>query len=111
MNDSGITHRRVQVDKDGARDVFAAAGLSEESVIRTGIASILSNLCIDGSIMFETVLEEVTVCLALLLDFAQQFEVIDDATEGKNGGEDVQLPSTVTQLSTSLADVKMANLE
>lgn len=32
------------------------------------------------------------------------------ARRRENGGEDVQLPSTVTQLGTSLADVKMANL-
>lgn len=75
------TYRRVQVDKDGARNVFAAAGLSEESVVRTGIASILSSLCVNCSIGLETVLKEVTVCLALLLDLAQQLEIADGATE------------------------------
>lgn len=58
------TYRRVQVDKDGARNIFAAAGLSEESIVGTGIASILGSLCINCSIGLETVLKEITVCVA-----------------------------------------------
>lgn len=65
------TYRWVQVNKDGARHIFAAAGLSEESVVRTGIASIFGSLGVDCSIRLETVLKEIAVCLALLLDFAQ----------------------------------------
>lgn len=62
------TYRGVQVDEDGARNIFAATCLGEESIVRTGIASILGSFCVNCSIVLETVLKEITVCLPLLSD-------------------------------------------
>lgn len=62
----GYTYRRVQVDEDGARNIFAAAGLGEESVVGTSITSIFSSLCVDGSIGLKAMLEEITVCVRYL---------------------------------------------
>src|SRR4051794_6751796 len=34
------THRWIEIDEDGARDIFAAAGLGEEGLERAGLANV-----------------------------------------------------------------------
>jgi len=74
-----IDRRRVEVDKDGPRDVFAIARLVEEGLEGATLGDVLG-IGIRASVSCETVLEK------------------------------VQLPSAVTQLGTSLAQVDVKNL-
>ena len=53
-----VDRRRVEVNKDGPRDVFAVARLGEESFERTSIADVLG-IRIRAAVGSETVLEEV----------------------------------------------------
>lgn len=55
----GATHRRVKVDEDGAGDIFAAAGLSEEGFERATLANLIDRLGIQTTIRLEAVFEQV----------------------------------------------------
>lgn len=52
------TYRRVQVNEDGTRDVFAAAGLSEEGLVGSALAEFL-RIGVGATIRQKAVLEEV----------------------------------------------------
>jgi hypothetical protein len=58
MNSPGWAYRRVQIDKDGAGDVFSAAGLREESLERATLCLVL-RIGVGTSIGLETMLEEI----------------------------------------------------
>lgn len=92
-----ITHRGVQVDEDGARHVFAAAGLGEESLERAALADLVGVFGVNAAIGLEAMLEQVPAMVGHL------------PRKGRSGAE-LQLPGAVTQLSTGLADVKVADL-
>ncbi len=53
-----VNGRRVQVDEEGTGDVFAAAGLGEERLVRAAIKDIL-RVRIRATIRSETMLEKV----------------------------------------------------
>ena len=55
------TYRGVQVDKDGTGNVFAAAGLGEEGLVRAILTKVLG-LGVGATVGEEAVLEEVTEC-------------------------------------------------
>lgn len=57
-----VDRGRVEIDEDGTRHIFAAAGLGEESLERATLADILG-LRVRATISSETVLEEVTELL------------------------------------------------
>lgn len=101
------THRRVQIDEDGAGNVFAAAGLGEEGLEGTSVANV-TGIGVRTTVSLEAMLEQVpegqsSVWIIIFLRIAGG---------GLRGGEeiDVQLPGAVSQLGTSLADVKVADL-
>ncbi len=50
----------VEIDEDGARDVFAIAGLSEEGLVRAGVTEVL-RIGVRTAISGETVLKQVPV--------------------------------------------------
>lgn len=94
------TYRGVQVDKDGTGNVFAAVGLSEEGLVRTILSEILG-FGVGATVRKETVLEEVTESIA---------SAVERSSWEECRSSHVQLPGAVTQLGTSLADVKVADL-
>lgn len=56
-----ITHRRVKVDKDGARDVFALVGFSKKSLIRAALAISLSIIGIYMALGRQALLQQITI--------------------------------------------------
>lgn len=56
-----VTHRRVKVNKDGARDVFAIVGLREKRLVRAVLLAFGGNIGIYMAIGHQAVLEQVTV--------------------------------------------------
>jgi hypothetical protein len=58
---SPITHRRVKVDKDGARDEFAIAKLGENCFIRFVLVDVRNGIAIDKAISRQAVLEQITI--------------------------------------------------
>lgn len=100
------THRRVKIDEDGARDVFAVAGFGEEGFERTALANLIGDLWIKTTIGLEAVLEQVPG-----KDRRLVHELLVGDSSFTKSGENIQFPGAVTQLGTSLADVKMADLE
>lgn len=71
---------RIEVAEDGARHVFAAAGLAEESLEGARVTDVLGDVFVGLSVGAQAVLEE------------------------------VQLPGTVAKLAARLAEVKMEDL-
>ena len=57
------TYRGIQIDKYGTGNVFAAAGLGKEGLIRTILSEILG-LGVGAAVGEEAVLEEVTESIA-----------------------------------------------
>jgi hypothetical protein len=53
-------HRRVKIDEDGTRNIFAIAGLSEEGLEGTRLADIFG-IRIRTTVSLQTVLEKVSV--------------------------------------------------
>jgi hypothetical protein len=93
------TYRRVQVDEDGARDVFAAASLREEGLERAALVELL-RIGVRTTVSLEAVLKEVPEEAALAVELR----------DGRAELEDVQLPGAVAELGTGLADVEVADL-
>ena len=56
------THRGVEVDEDGARHVFAAAGLGEEGLEGARLANVLG-IRIEFTVDLEAMLQEVAVAV------------------------------------------------
>lgn len=56
----GSTHRRVEIDKDGTRNIFAAAGFREEGFERTTLAKVTS-FRVHATVRLQTVLQKVPV--------------------------------------------------
>ena len=56
---TGSTHRRVKIDENRAGDVFAAAGLSEEGLVRATLADLVDSLLVNSTVGLEAVLEQV----------------------------------------------------
>ena len=54
------TYRRVQIDEDGARDIFAISSLSEEGLEGPLLANVAC-VRVNTAICFEAVLEEIPV--------------------------------------------------
>ena len=63
------TYRGVQVNEDGAGDVFAAAGLGEEGLVRTILAKFL-RVGVGATIRQQAVLEEVTEAMVSVMEQA-----------------------------------------
>lgn len=55
-----ITYRRVEVHKNRAGNIFAAAGLGEEGVVGATGANLVGDLGVVTTVGLETVLEQVT---------------------------------------------------
>jgi hypothetical protein len=102
----GLLYRRVQINEDRAGDIFAVARLGKEGLKRTTLVDFLALLGIQATIRAQTVLKEIPELLTQRDD--ECFEA--NGQVWVKSGEDLQLPSTITKLSTSLADVKMADL-
>ena len=92
-----VNWRWVEINEDGSWDVFAAAGLAEEGVVRTAVTKILG-IWVRTSIWKKTVLEKVTTTSSTLT-ISIKYHAYS------------QFPSSVTKLDTSLADVKVQNLK
>jgi hypothetical protein len=58
---SPVTHRRVKVDKDGARDEFAIAKLGENCFIRVVLVDVRNDIGIDKAVSRQAVLEQITI--------------------------------------------------
>lgn len=56
---TGSTHRRVKIDENRAGDVFAAAGLSEEGLVRATLADLVDSLLVNSTVGLQAVLEQV----------------------------------------------------
>ena len=97
-----INRRGVEIDEERARDMLSTTGLSEEGLEGAGIANVLG-VRVGTTISTKAMLQEVAVMVEsvrrnVMLRVGALFRV------------DVQLPSRVTQLGTSLADVEVKNL-
>lgn len=92
-----VDRGRVEIDEERPRDVFAVAGLGEESLVRPSVADLLV-VGIRASIGSETVLKEVPR------------PEVSRETQRNKSGVDSQFPGTVTELGTSLAQMEMKNL-
>ena len=95
-----VNRRRVQVDEDGTRHVFAAAGLGEEGLVGATLAELL-RIGVGTTIGQQAVLEEVPEVIVSVLTVGFGAHAVRD---------NVQLPGAVAQLCASLADVKVADL-
>lgn len=91
-------YRRVQVDEDGARDVFAAAGLGEEGLEGAALGISLA-LRVGATIGLEAVLQEVASAAVSVAKKLEWMEL-----------DFIQLPGAVAELDTGLADVDVADL-
>jgi hypothetical protein len=89
----------VEIHEDRSRHVFSIAGLCEDSVEFTGFVDIL-RIWVGTTILLETMLEKVS-----------KLPVSPHFLHAQLTATDLQFPSTVTELSTSLTDMKMKNLE
>lgn len=94
-----IDRAGVQVDEDGSGDVFAGTGLREDGI---ELAAVMEGLGIriGAAILLETVLEEVAA------------EGVRDQYIGymSRCQDNVQLPGTISELGSGLADVEVKNL-
>jgi hypothetical protein len=63
-----VNWRWIQVDKDGTRNVFAAASLVEEGLVRAALAKLL-RIGVGATIGEQTVLEEVPEVVVSVLDY------------------------------------------
>jgi hypothetical protein len=93
-------YRGVQVDEDGARDVFAAASLREEGLERAALVELL-RIGVRATVSLEAVLKEVPEGAGLA----------NGLRGGRVESRYVQLPGAVTELGTGLADVEVADLQ
>lgn len=57
---SDRTYRWVQIDEDGARNIFAVAGLCEESIVGTGLTDV-RGVWVQTPIGFQAMLEQVAI--------------------------------------------------
>lgn len=96
-----MTNRRVEINKDGAGNVFAATGLGEKRLVGATGADFVGDAGIVTTIRAEAVLKQVPVEteMSMGIDTRQNF-----------GNSDVQLPGRVTELNTSLAEMDMTDL-
>jgi hypothetical protein len=89
----------VKVDEDGSRDIFAAASLREDGI---ELAAVMEGLGIRirATILLQAVLEEVAA------------EGVRDQYIGymSRCQDNVQLPGTISELGSGLADVEVKNL-
>lgn len=92
-------YRGVQVDEDGARNVFAIASLREEGLERAALVELL-RIGVRTTISLEAVLKKVPEEASLATELM-----------GRVGSRYVQLPGAVTELGTGLADVEVADLQ
>lgn len=92
------TYRGVQVDEDGARNVFAAASLREEGLERAALVELL-RIGVRTTVSLEAVLKEVPGEARLAIGL-----------RGRVESRYIQLPGAVTELGTGLADVEVADL-
>lgn len=94
---------RVQVHEDGARNMLAAARLGEEGLEGARVAGIRA-IGVRASVGTEAVLEEITVAVAV--SNRRRHRVV--SRDGRQ--VDAQLPSRVSELGASLAQVNMKDL-
>jgi hypothetical protein len=92
------TYGRVQIDEDGAGNVFATASLGEEGLKRATLVEVLG-LGVGAAIGQQAVLEKVPEEVVSALGLRDRVCL-----------RCVQLPSAVTELDTGLADVEVADL-
>jgi hypothetical protein len=95
-----IDRAGVQVDEDGSGDVFARAGLREDGVELAAVVEGLG-IRVGTAILLETVLEEVAA------DGRLESRIYNIWTDTK---DDVQLPCTVPELGSGLADMEVKDL-
>lgn len=104
-----IDRRGVEIDEERTGDVLAAAGLGEEGLERARVAQV-RGIGVGTTIGAEAVLEQVAVWRVSVQCRGKQTGKTrvrrDDAEEGY-----VQLPGRVTKLGTSLAEMKVNNLQ
>lgn len=98
---------RVEIDEDGARNMLASAGLGEEGLVGTGVAQI-GGIGVGKTIRSEAVLEKVAIGRRRLALGMVSGSKLRRLLWRK--GVNVQLPSRVTELGTSLAQVEVDNL-
>lgn len=53
------TYRRVEIDEDGTRDVFAIAGFGKEGLEGTALVESLCRLRVQTTVGLETMLEKI----------------------------------------------------
>lgn len=98
-----LTYRRIKVDEDRTRDIFAATGLGEEGLVGATVSDIVGKVLVIVTISLEAVLEQVPKLggsvMSPCANVAKQEAV-----------KNLQLPSSVTKLGTSLANVKVTDL-
>jgi hypothetical protein len=87
-----VAYRGVQVDEDGARNVFAATSLSEEGLERATLREI-RRIGVRAAVGLQAMLDEVP----------GRFVSMGFEAYGYSG--DLQLPRAVSQLGAGLADV------
>jgi hypothetical protein len=95
-----IDRAGVQVDEDGSGDVFARTGLREDGIELAAVVESLG-IRVGTAILLETVLEEVAV------DGRLESGIYDIWADTR---DDVQLPGTVPELGSGLADVEVKDL-
>lgn len=58
-----MTYRGVKVNKDGAGNIFAAAGLGEKSLVGTATANFIGDIGIVATIGLEAMLKQVPIAV------------------------------------------------
>lgn len=95
-----VDGRGVEIDEKRAGNMLAVAGLSEEGLERATLANFLE-AGVGATIGTEAVLEEVSGTKQVSQQHGQE----------TGSGSSSQLPGGVTELGTSLAQVKVKNLK
>lgn len=66
-----LTYRRVEVNEDGAGNIFTAADLGEEGLVGTTRADFVGDTGVVTAVGLETVLEQVPILIRLISSWDQ----------------------------------------
>jgi hypothetical protein len=98
-----VAYRRVQVDKDGTRNIFATVRLSEESLEGSSLYSL--GVRVWCSIWLQAMLQQISA--PSQLGYASLVSKWYVVPKSRRNEEILQFPGAVTELDTGLPNVEM----